>query len=79
MQHRAGLLDYGTLADYRNAVVAKRHGRLLPSLLRVRAETLVFEPGQGWNYSNVGYYSVGEFWRKLRARRWAIPLRALGV
>jgi CubicO group peptidase (beta-lactamase class C family) len=59
LQHRAGLPDYGSLAAYHEAVAAGKTPWPVAELLeRVQADTLVFEPGQGWAYSNVGYLLV---------------------
>lgn len=57
--HRAGVPNYGGLAAYHEAVArgedAWPRARLLEA---VNAETLDFEPGRRWNYSNVGYLFV---------------------
>jgi D-alanyl-D-alanine carboxypeptidase len=59
LQHGAGVPDYGVLASYHEAV---RHGEKpwgpAQMLGRVAADRLDFEPGQGWCYSNVGYFFV---------------------
>jgi len=59
LQHTAGLPDYGGLRDYHEAVARGdapwSEERLLT---RVDAERLLFPPGQGWAYSNVGYLLV---------------------
>jgi CubicO group peptidase (beta-lactamase class C family) len=59
LAHRAGLRDYGGLAAYRAAVA---HGELAwpadEMLIRARADELLFAPGQGWSYSNIGYHLV---------------------
>ena len=61
LQHRAGLPDYGHLPAYRDAVAAGDLPWARDLLLkRVRAGGLVFNPGQGWAYSNVGYLLVRE-------------------
>lgn len=56
LAHASGLPDYGPLAVYHAAV---RSG-VAPwteeeFLLRTRADTLLFEPGTGFAYSNIGY------------------------
>ncbi|MGA9868909.1 MAG: serine hydrolase domain-containing protein [Acetobacteraceae bacterium] len=59
--HRAGLRDYGPLAAYHAAVAAGEAPWPRAELLeRVQADTLAFEPGGGWGYSNVGYMLVRE-------------------
>ena len=62
LQHRSGLPDYGQLRSYQEAAA----GRSMPwdrnRLLRqVGADRLVFRPGEGWAYSNVGYLFVREW------------------
>jgi D-alanyl-D-alanine carboxypeptidase len=56
LSHTSGLPDYGGLADYHAAVRSSS----LPwteeeFLARTGAEKLLFEPGSGWAYSNIGY------------------------
>ncbi len=56
LQHTSGLPDYGGLPEYHQAV---RKG-VIPwtfeeFLERTHAERLLFEPGRGWRYSNIGY------------------------
>jgi CubicO group peptidase (beta-lactamase class C family) len=59
LQHRAGLPDYGPLSEYHEAVAAGETPWPTAELLQtVRADRLLFEPGQGWSYSNVGYLLV---------------------
>ena len=59
LQHRAGLPDYGALAAYHAAVAAGETPWTPAEMLRrVRADTLLFEPGHGWRYSNIGYLLV---------------------
>jgi D-alanyl-D-alanine carboxypeptidase len=59
LQHRAGLPDYGALPAYHRAVAARELPWLPAELMeRVQANTLIFEPGGGWRYSNVGYVFV---------------------
>ena len=59
LQHRAGVPDYGALADYHDAV-----GRVEPPwpvadlLARVDSHAGAAEPGASWTYSNVGYLFV---------------------
>jgi hypothetical protein len=52
LQHRAGLPDYGSLPAYHRAVEAGELPWSSEELIeRVRADTLIFEPGEGWGYS----------------------------
>lgn len=59
LRHASGLPDYGGLPDYHAAV---RRGDAPWSeeeyLARTRADQLLFPPGQGWQYSNIGYMVV---------------------
>ena len=59
LRHTAGLPDYGGLAAYHGAVA---RGDLpwgdAELWRRVGADRLLFDPGQGWAYSNVGYLLV---------------------
>lgn len=57
--HTAGIREYGPLLAYQNAVVAS--GDVWPdeALFRaVNVDDLLFDPGDGWSYSNVGYLIV---------------------
>jgi CubicO group peptidase (beta-lactamase class C family) len=61
LNHTSGLPDYSALSDYHRAVAADeepwpRH-KLLDAAL---AKSPLFEPGQGWSYSNVGYMLARE-------------------
>jgi len=59
LQHTAGVPNYGELAVYHEAV--KRRDEPWPPdelLRRVGSDRLLFDPGQGWAYSNVGYLLV---------------------
>lgn len=59
LQHRAGVPDYGPLPEYHTAVARKNEPWTEKELLqRVNAEKLLFVPGEGWAYSNVGYLYV---------------------
>jgi CubicO group peptidase (beta-lactamase class C family) len=56
LQHRAGVGDYGGLADYHAAVERGDAPWSEKELLRrISPHELVFDPGAGWAYSNVGY------------------------
>jgi len=59
LQHRAGVGDYGDLPEYHAAVA--RGGEPWADaevFTRVPADRLLFAPGTGWAYSNVGYLIV---------------------
>jgi D-alanyl-D-alanine carboxypeptidase len=56
LQHRAGVRNYGGLAEYHAAV--ERGERPWPAdelLRRLPPDDLLFAPGTGWAYSNIGY------------------------
>ncbi len=56
LQHRAGLGDYGGLAAYRHAVAEGGTPWTDEYLLgQVSLDHLLYPPGNGWAYSNVGY------------------------
>ena len=59
LQHRSGLHCYGVLRAYHAAVEAGDEPWPVEEMLRrVDTETLAYEPGHGWGYSNVGYVLV---------------------
>jgi CubicO group peptidase (beta-lactamase class C family) len=59
LQHRAGVPDYGGLPSYHAAVQRGEKPWDVGQLLdRVDADRLDFEPGNGWRYSNVGYFFI---------------------
>ena len=59
LQHTAGVPNYGELAAYHGAVARGEEPWPPDELLRrVGSDRLLFEPGQGWAYSNVGYLFV---------------------
>jgi D-alanyl-D-alanine carboxypeptidase len=58
LQHTAGLNTYGG-SPYRAAVAAGDPVWPVDEVLaRVKADRLIFSPGEGWAYSNVGYIFV---------------------
>lgn len=59
LRHEAGLADYGALADYHTAVAdGQRPWPVAEMLERLDAGRLRYTPGEGWGYSNVGYFYV---------------------
>ncbi len=61
LQHRAGVANYGGLADYHAAVARRDKPWPVADLLaRSGADRPVFEAGAGWAYSNIGYLFVRE-------------------
>lgn len=56
LQHTAGLPEYGCLSEYHEAVGQGGDPWPMDEMLsKSRADTLLFEPGGGWRYSNIGY------------------------
>ncbi|WP_199699548.1 serine hydrolase domain-containing protein [Notoacmeibacter ruber] len=56
LQHTAGLPDYYALPDYRRDVSQGKPPWAVDDLLeRSLAQGMLFAPGEGWTYSNVGY------------------------
>ena len=61
LTHRAGVPNYGGLSAYSEAVARNEDAWSRERLLDVvGADRLLFEPGAGWTYSNVGYLFVRE-------------------
>lgn len=59
LQHRAGVPDYCAMAAYQHAARRGDPPWSVEELLhRASAERLLFNPGQGWRYSNIGYLFV---------------------
>lgn len=59
LQHRACLADYGGLATYHDAVACRADAWPASELLaRTDADQLIYRPGEGWAYSNIGYLLV---------------------
>ncbi|MFN4311518.1 MAG: serine hydrolase domain-containing protein [Ferrovibrio sp.] len=61
LQHRSGLPDYGGLPEYHAAVERGEEPWPLAELLaRCDAGRLRYTPGEGWGYSNIGYWHLGQ-------------------
>lgn len=59
LRHASGLPDYGGVREYHAAVTRGDHPWSdAEYLTHSHAETLLFPPGQGWRYSNIGYMIV---------------------
>lgn len=59
LQHRAGLAEYGVLPAYHEAIARGDEPWTVPYLLeQVDADRLRYAPGEGWDYSNIGYLFV---------------------
>ncbi|MDA9352410.1 beta-lactamase family protein [Porticoccaceae bacterium] len=61
LQHQSGLPDYGGLPEYHQAVEACEHPWSRDFFLqKVDTNKLLFDPGNGWQYSNIGYGLIGD-------------------
>jgi CubicO group peptidase (beta-lactamase class C family) len=61
LQHRSGLANYGGFGAYHEAVDRGDDPWPVPELLhRLDADRLRFPPGEGWDYSNIGYLVIGQ-------------------
>jgi CubicO group peptidase (beta-lactamase class C family) len=61
LQHRAGVAEYGGIAEYHAAVKRDEVPWPVATLLaRAQADTPRYPPGEGWGYSNIGYLFVRE-------------------
>lgn len=73
LQHRSGLTNYGELAAYHEAVARKNLPWSFEELCgRLDADRLIYEPGDGWHYSNIGYALIA----RLIEERLQVPLEA---
>lgn len=85
LQHRAGLTDYGGLATYHDAVACRADAWPVSELLaRADADQLIYRPGEGWAYSNIGYLMVRRLIEATTAEDLAsalarLVLRPLGI
>lgn len=78
LQHTSGLPDYGGYPAYHEAVA--RGDEPWPDgllLQRVGAERLLFAPGEGWAYSNVGYLLVRRLVEDVTGQEIGAALHAL--
>jgi len=78
LQHTAGVPEYGALAAYHEAVSRRDPPWSVEELLRrVVADRLLFAPGRGWSYSNVGYLFVRRLIENEVGKRFDTALRRL--
>lgn len=74
MQHRAGVGNYGQMAAYHQAVARGDEPWSEDEfLVRVPADQLLYPPGEGWAYSNIGYLLL----RRLLVRRSGVAFAEL--
>jgi CubicO group peptidase (beta-lactamase class C family) len=85
LQHRAGVTNYGPLAAYHDAVARDEDAWPVAELLaRTKAEQLIYRPGEGWAYSNIGYLFIRQLIERttgqnLGAALTTLVLEPLGV
>ena len=61
LRHEAGLADYGGIAQYHADVATGKVPWPVDRLLAaVDADRLLYAPGTGWMYSNIGYLKVAQ-------------------
>jgi len=78
LQHRAGVADYGPLKAYHEAVGRGDEPWPVSVILeRTQADRLRFRPGEGWGYSNIGYFFVRELIERVCGCDLAAALSAL--
>ncbi len=78
LQHEAGLPDYGGLNDYHQAVARGDSPWSTEELFeRARADHLLFAPGEGWAYSNIGYLKVGQLITSVTGEALDVSVRGL--
>ncbi len=78
LQHRAGVANYGGMAEYHAAVARDDEPWPVATLLaRAEADRLRYPPGEGWVYSNIGYLYVRELIERACGENLDTALRAL--
>lgn len=78
LQNCAGVRDYGGLDAYHQAVARNEDPWPVETLLeRAGADTLLFAPGSGWAYSNIGYLLLRLIVEDAAAAPLDVALRAL--
>lgn len=77
LQHTSGLPDYGGLPEYHRAVGrGERPWTFDEFLAKSGADRLLFEPGQDWRYSNIGYMLLRRLIETVGAESYGAVLRA---
>lgn len=78
LQHRAGLSNYGPLPEYKAAVARGDEPWTDADMLaRSDAQRLRYPPGEGWDYSNIGYWQVCRLIEQASGKALGAALRAL--
>jgi CubicO group peptidase (beta-lactamase class C family) len=78
LQHRAGLPDYGWYRSYHEAVARGDEPWSIPRILNeTDAERMRYVPGEGWDYSNIGYLFVRQIIENVSGRNLDMALRDL--
>lgn len=78
LQHRSGLAEYGWFPAYHEAVARGDEPWSVPALLaHVDAERLRYAPGEGWEYSNIGYLFVRQLIEEITQENFDAALRRL--
>jgi CubicO group peptidase (beta-lactamase class C family) len=78
LQHTSGLRDYGGLPEYHTAVAARATPWTDAEFLaRTRHEDLLFRPGEGWAYSNIGYMLIRRLIEQITGQDLNTTLRAM--
>lgn len=69
LAHTSGLPDYGPLKDYHAAVARADEPWSREKLLgAAMAQGMLFSPGEGWSYSNIGYLFARDLIEKTTAK-----------
>jgi D-alanyl-D-alanine carboxypeptidase len=72
LQHTSGLPEYGLVPAYHEAVKRGETPWTYAEFLeRTHADRLLFEPGQGWQYSNIGYMIMRRLLETLEGQSFA--------
>ena len=72
LQHTSGLPDYGALPEYHEAIQNGEPPWTFAEFLdRTHADQLLFEPGHGWRYSNIGHMLLRRLIETVRGQSFA--------
>lgn len=59
LRHEAGLPDYANSKLYHEAVLNNKTPWSFDEMIKItQSDILLFEPGESWQYSNIGYYYI---------------------